>query len=374
MSSVPRDELAVVVELVGDPDQVVVDVAEVDDVRRGRSAAISRFVSWLKISRAGDVARRIVEQLALQREQPLERPVGRRLDDLVLELVDLVAEPVEDREVAVDDRVGEGVEEVVGALRRGACSTPTRSGARRRGPSRPSWTRQQEPLAEDEVDLGRPRPRRRSRARTARCGRRRRTSRPSPAGCARRCPRRSAGGGRAPRRSTGPVVLGGVGQVDPEPRRRARRRLGDRGPSSSWPTGRRPVDVRSAPGSVGASTSPRRPARRASWRRQRAIVGSPLVVAIRLRAASGCRRPPRSRRGRSPSIRVRAAEGEARRDRDDRDDAGDEEQPDEDRRRLARPPSARGPRRRGRRGAAGRGARPGSPASSRRVDGENSWS
>ena len=47
-----------VVQLVGDADEVVVDVAEVDDLvvvdqRR------SRFVSWLKTSRTGLIARRI---------------------------------------------------------------------------------------------------------------------------------------------------------------------------------------------------------------------------------------------------------------------------------------------------------------------------
>ena len=72
-----RHELAVGVQLVGHADQVVVDVAEVDEVLGVRPAPWSRLVSWLKISRAGEIARRRRDQLALDREQALERP-GRR--------------------------------------------------------------------------------------------------------------------------------------------------------------------------------------------------------------------------------------------------------------------------------------------------------
>ena len=78
--------------------------------------------------------------------------------------------------------------------------TPSRIVTRLAQVARRAVDRQEEPLAEDEVDLGRLGPRRGTQRRTARCGPCRRTSRPSPARCARRCPRRSAGGGRGPRR------------------------------------------------------------------------------------------------------------------------------------------------------------------------------
>src|SRR5207244_6136204 len=46
-------------------------------------------------------------------------PVGGRLHHPVLQVVDVVADPVENREVVVDDRVRQGVEEVVGSLLEG---------------------------------------------------------------------------------------------------------------------------------------------------------------------------------------------------------------------------------------------------------------
>ena len=196
-----RDELAVVVELVGDPDQVVVDVAEVDDVLRrdDDEVAVRELVEDLA-GRRGRPADR--EQLPLQDEEPLERPLGRRLDDLVLEVVDLVGERVEDREVAVDDPVGDRVEQEVGRPWRG-------SRRRRRGPRRASTKvavrrrgRRAGSACRGRSRSRRAGPRRGTRGRTARRGPCRRRSRPSPARSAPGCRRRSADA--APGRGDGP--------------------------------------------------------------------------------------------------------------------------------------------------------------------------
>ena len=78
-------------------------------------SARSRFVSWLKISRTGADARRMAISSRLSVEQALERLRVALLDDRVLEVVDLVAELVEEREVAVDEVVAEGPQQVVRA-------------------------------------------------------------------------------------------------------------------------------------------------------------------------------------------------------------------------------------------------------------------
>ena len=135
-----RDELAVVVQLVGDPDQVVVHVAEVDDVLRARPGPRSRFVSWLKISRAGDIARRrpISSRLSANSRSSVH-DVGLR-DDVVLERVDLVLDRVEHREVGVHDAVGDGVEQEVRAALRAACAGSPRSCGSVNGSQPGSWT------------------------------------------------------------------------------------------------------------------------------------------------------------------------------------------------------------------------------------------
>ena len=107
------DQLAVAVELVGQPDEVVVDVAEVDDPlgRDERLVAVGELVEDLAL-RADRVAD--VEQVAPDLEEALDDPLAGLADDVGLELVDLVAELVEDREVAVDQAVDDGPQQIVG--------------------------------------------------------------------------------------------------------------------------------------------------------------------------------------------------------------------------------------------------------------------
>ena len=146
-----RDEVAVVVELVGDPDQVVVDVAEVDEVLGvdHRQLAVRQLVEHLPGRRGRSPDR---EELLLHREDLLERPLVRRFDDLVLEVVDLVGQLVHHREVAVDDPVGDRVEQEVGAFREDGADAV----AHRHAPGevgRRAVDREEELLAEHEVEL-----------------------------------------------------------------------------------------------------------------------------------------------------------------------------------------------------------------------------
>ena len=76
----------------------------------GRDLAVRQLVEDLAGGRGGAPDR---DQLALEDEEALERPVRRRLEDLVLEVVDLVGQAVQHRKVAVDDVIGEDVEEEV---------------------------------------------------------------------------------------------------------------------------------------------------------------------------------------------------------------------------------------------------------------------
>ena len=132
---------------------MVVDIAVVDDV-----VGIDR--RHLAVRELGeDLARRRGRptkgrELPLQPEQPLQGPVGGRLHHPVLQVVDVVADPVEDREVAVDDRVRQGVEEVVGSLLEGVLhAEPER--CRRRRAEGAVMDAQEVALPEDEVDLRR---------------------------------------------------------------------------------------------------------------------------------------------------------------------------------------------------------------------------
>ena len=142
-----------VVELVGQADDVVVDVAEVDDllVVDHRDVAVRQLVEHLsnRADRAADL-----DQLALEREEPLDRVAARGPDDLVLDLVDRVAEPVGEREVAVDDVVGKRPEQVIRAMTQDR-ATPDRRWFVARGSQSASWTLSRNPGAEDEIELGR---------------------------------------------------------------------------------------------------------------------------------------------------------------------------------------------------------------------------
>src|SRR5204862_62668 len=90
-------QLAVVVELVGQADHVVVDIPEVDDLVLTDQllVAIGQLVEHLAdgADRAPDA-----DQLTLQVEQRLERIGGRLAHDLVLDLVDGVADAVRRRD------------------------------------------------------------------------------------------------------------------------------------------------------------------------------------------------------------------------------------------------------------------------------------
>ena len=130
-----RRQLAVVVELVGQADHVVVDVAEVDDLVwvDQRLVAVRQLVEDLahRADRAADL-----DQLALQLEQLLDGVRGRLADDLVLDVVDGVADPVREREVAVDQVVGDRPQQVVGPVLEDRLPCRRPGGAPPAGPSR----------------------------------------------------------------------------------------------------------------------------------------------------------------------------------------------------------------------------------------------
>ena len=148
------DQLAVRVELVGQPDEVVVDVAEVEDlvgVDEGE-VAVRELVEDLADRCRGAADR---DELALQVEQPLERLRVALLDDRVLDEVDLVAELVHEREVAVDQVVAQRPQEVIGAAGQDRRQPVAAEVVGRPRVPRGGVGRQQEPLAEDHVDLAR---------------------------------------------------------------------------------------------------------------------------------------------------------------------------------------------------------------------------
>ena len=74
-------------------------------------------------------------------------------DDVLLDVLDRVAEQVEEREVAVDDRVDQRPEQVVGPAGEHRREAAAQGGHRARVPLG-TVDGQQEPLAEDDVDLG----------------------------------------------------------------------------------------------------------------------------------------------------------------------------------------------------------------------------
>ena len=146
-------QLAIVVELVGQPDDVVVDVAEVDDlvVVDELLVAVGQLVEDLadRADRAPDL-----DELALELEHPLDGVRGRLANDLVLDVVDGVADPVREREVAVDQVVRDRPQEVVRPV-----GQDGRHAIRQvmTGPRVPVDVvdGQQEALAEDDVELRR---------------------------------------------------------------------------------------------------------------------------------------------------------------------------------------------------------------------------
>ena len=91
---------------------MVVDVAEVDDVvrRDERQGAVRQLVEDLALGRH-DVAD--LHQRPLEREEPLQRGASRLVDDAVLQVVDLVLQPIEDREVRIHQGVQERPQEEV---------------------------------------------------------------------------------------------------------------------------------------------------------------------------------------------------------------------------------------------------------------------
>ena len=257
-----------------------------------------------------------------------------------------------EREVAVDEVVGQRPQEVVGAVLQDRLDAD-RGVAPSRGSQRPSWTVSRKPVAEDDVDLGRARLVAVARGGTGRCGRaRRRTSRSWRAGCPRGRPRRSADGARGRRRRSGPrrvgvarsihrrrsgsfrspamsstldvfVVLSpwqlrirtSPGSVAPIPPSVS---LGAAVPSAGWPSDPCGEPSRVGRGALGARARGRAALRGGSERDRRFELVS--VSAIWPGSASGCgggglgvcRRPPGRESTRPPP------EGEAGRDRDER--------------------------------------------------------
>ena len=194
-----------------------------------RLVAVRQLVEDLadRADRAADL-----DQLALELEQLLDGLRGRLADDLVLDVVDGVADPVGEREVAVDEVVGDRPQQVIRAVledRRDAAGQVVR---RRADPS-PRCGRSAGTRGRARCRARRRRPRRRSSGGTGRCGRRRRSSRSWPAGCPPARPRRSAGGGRGPRRPAAPGRRR-CDEVDPD------RASGLRSSSGSSPARPRP--------------------------------------------------------------------------------------------------------------------------------------
>src|ERR671922_2482062 len=103
-----REQVAVAVELLVHPDQVVVDVAEVGAHLRVNLlvVALREPVDRLHQRRRGAVE---LEHLALQPVDPLGRIRAVLREDLVLDLLDVLAEAVERRAVVVHHAVHDGV-------------------------------------------------------------------------------------------------------------------------------------------------------------------------------------------------------------------------------------------------------------------------
>ena len=110
-------------------------------------------MSWLKISRIGAAARRMTSSSVLSAKRRLSVSGRAFAMTSVLDVLDRVAQQVQEREVAVDDRVDQRPEEVIGTARQHGRESAAQGRHRARVPPRPV-DGQQEPLAEDDVDLG----------------------------------------------------------------------------------------------------------------------------------------------------------------------------------------------------------------------------
>ena len=131
---------------------MVVDVAEVDDLVcvDQRLVAVRQLVEDLahRADRAADL-----DQLALELEQLLDGVRGRLADHLVLDVVDGVADPVGEREVAVDQVVGDRPQQVVRPVLEDRRQAAGQVVPRPRVPV-DVVDGQQEALAEHDVELG----------------------------------------------------------------------------------------------------------------------------------------------------------------------------------------------------------------------------
>src|SRR5664280_2520390 len=108
----PGHQLAEALEVVGQADEMVVGVAEVQDLGVPDLLKLAARESAEDLtSRRNDVTD--PDHLALQPEDVMKRGWDGVCDDLVLDFVDLVGELIEDREVAIDDPVGERPQEGV---------------------------------------------------------------------------------------------------------------------------------------------------------------------------------------------------------------------------------------------------------------------
>ncbi len=108
----PRQQVAVAVDGVGDPDQVVVEVTEVALSLRGhareRHHAACQGGKHVALRRDDPAYR---DQRPLHVEELTELLLGGLAEDLVLELVDLVVEPGHLGEVGVDEAVDDHVQQ-----------------------------------------------------------------------------------------------------------------------------------------------------------------------------------------------------------------------------------------------------------------------
>src|SRR5439155_3157981 len=105
-----------VVDRLVDADDVVVDVAEVEPRVLGDELDVEAYQPVAHLDQRRDGALE-AHQVALEVVDALGRRLGERpAEDRLLEPLELVLERVDDREVAVDDEVHEGVEDEPGAL------------------------------------------------------------------------------------------------------------------------------------------------------------------------------------------------------------------------------------------------------------------
>ena len=106
------EQVAVAVDQVADPDQVVVDVAEVALVLLGHpGSSATPPIRLANVSRCGVTALRMPTSRRFIRKISCSCVVAGVQEDLVLELVDAVVEVGEDREEAVDEPVDDPVEQ-----------------------------------------------------------------------------------------------------------------------------------------------------------------------------------------------------------------------------------------------------------------------